>query len=330
MNSKPRHFSFFMLLFLIGIVSLLSCESQNYSSVLGPIHDPEGYSTNEEAVEMGKELFFDTRLSADNSIACATCHKPESGFNDERVLSGGINNHHTERNTPTLLNIGYHKQFMRDGSVQTLEMQALVPLRDTNEMGNDMKVLINKLKAIPHYNQLAKKIFEREFDAFVLTRSLAAFERTLIADKSRWDLFNAGETNQLSASEQRGWKLFSSQLYCAKCHPAPHFTTYELSNNGLYPNYDTIADKGRFRVAEKRNAIGQFKIPTLRNLGYSAPYMHDGSMRELDQVIEHYSKGGSKHPNQSPIIQPFALTQQEKKDLLAFLLSLDQPIYTEP
>jgi cytochrome c peroxidase len=204
-------------------------------------------------------------------------------------------------------------------------MQVIVPIQEHTEMGSNMKELIQKLRAIPEYQVAAKKIFNRDFDAYVLTRSISAFERTLLSLNSRFDQYMKGNKTILTSDEKAGWKLFSEKLYCLQCHPAPYFTTFEAANNGLYQEFGE--DKGRFRIFLDSNDIGKFKIPSLRNSELTFPYMHDGSMKSLDEVISHYQEGGKKHTLQSKIIQPFKLTSQEREQLKAFLFSLTDTSY---
>jgi cytochrome c peroxidase len=181
------------------------------------------------------------------------------------------------------------------------------------------------LRAIPEYQAAAQKIFQRDFDAFVLTRAIGAFERSLVSMNSRFDQYQAGNKKALSKDEQAGWKLFSEKLYCIQCHPAPYFTTFEAANNGLYLDYGK--DKGRFRINLDSSDIGKFKIPSLRNSELTFPYMHDGSLESIDKVIEHYIKGGKKHPLQDKRIVPFELTTKERKQLTLFLKALTDTSY---
>jgi cytochrome c peroxidase len=214
---------------------------------------------------------------------------------------------------------------MFDAHLPTLEMQVIVPIQEHTEMGSNMKELIQKLRAIPEYQAAAKKIFNRDFDAYVLTRSISAFERTLLSLNSRFDQYLKGNKSILNSDEKAGWKLFSEKLYCIQCHPAPYFTTFEAANNGLYKDFGS--DKGRFRIFLDSNDIGKFKIPSLRNIELTYPYMHDGSMRSLDEIINHYKQGGQKHKLQSQVIQPFELSAKEQDQLKAFLYSLTDTSY---
>jgi len=293
----------------------------DYSKIPTPSDNP----ITDEKVELGRKLFFDKRLSVNNTVACATCHVPEYAFTDRLQVSRGIEGRETERNSPSILNSAFLKTVMFDAHLPSLEMQVIVPIQEHTEMGNNMKELIQKLRAIPEYQNAAKKIFNRDFDAYVLTRSISAFERILISMNSRFDQYKNGNTSKLSADEKAGWKIFSEKLYCIQCHPAPYFTTFEAANNGLYKEYGK--DKGRFRIFLDSNDIGKFKIPSLRNIQLTYPYMHDGSIKSIDDVIDHYLKGGAKHSLQSTIIQPFELTSKEREQLKAFLYSLTDTSY---
>lgn len=286
---------------------------------------PEDNPTTVEKAELGRKLFFDKRLSIDGTVACATCHDPHKAFTDQLKTSIGIKGQTTERNAPSILNAGFLKTVMFDAHLKTLELQVIVPLQEPTEMGHNMKKLIPQLRAIAEYQEAAQRIFKRDFDAYVLTRAISAFQRTLVSMNNRFDQFQAGNKKALSKDEQAGWKLFSEKLYCTQCHPAPYFTTFEAANNGLYLDYGK--DKGRFRINLDSSDIGKFKIPSLRNSELTFPYMHDGSMENLEKVIAHYSQGGKKHPLQDKRIVPFELTTKEQKQLTLFLKALTDTSY---
>ncbi len=318
--------------FLLALVSLffVKCNLSKPVSLqpLGEAAFPADNETNAAKIALGKEFFFDKRLSLDESVSCAVCHKPGLAFTDGLKVSEGIMGRMSNRNSPSLLNAAYLPKLMFDGELTTLEMQSIVPIQEHNEMGMDMKLLMERLKAVPEYQEAARKIFNRDMDVWVLTRSLAAYQRSLISDNSPFDQFYYGKKNMaISASAKRGWKLFSEKLYCTSCHPAPHFTTYKVENNGLYTDYG--ADNGRFRINNDSTEMGKFKIPSLRNIEITGPYMHDGSMETLYDVLDHYCKGGKKHVNQNMIIQPFTLTKREKDDLVNFLNSLTDMSFME-
>jgi len=309
---------------------LLMCKSTSeiHISPLGSMSYPQENIQGDEKIELGRQLFFDKRLSIDNSIACASCHIPEFAFTDRLKVSKGIKERNTNRNAPSILNAGYLKTVMLDAHLESLEMQIIVPIQEHNEMGIPMVKLIERLSKDEKYVQQAKEIYNRDFDAWVLTRSIAAFERSLISDRSKFDQYLYGHKNRaLNKSEKAGWKLYSEKLYCTKCHPAPHFTTFTAENNGLYTDYG--ADQGRFRIHHDSSDIGKFKIPSLRNISLTYPYMHDGSIQTLEEVVNHYSRGGAGHLNQSDIIKPFVISEAEKRDLIAFLRSLTDTSYMD-
>lgn len=271
-------------------------------------------------IAFGKKLFFDKRLSRNNELACASCHQPQKAFTDGLPKSRGVNGQTAMRNAPSLLNSSYFKRYMYDGEVKTLEEQVLVPIQDHLEMGSSMKEVLQKLSKDSQYKQLARSIFNRELDAYVITRAISTYERSLISRNSRFDKFRAGDKQALTADERAGWILFSEKLYCMKCHSGPDFTNYSVVSNGLYSDYGT--DAGRFRINGLEKERGAFKVPGLRNVSLTAPYMHDGSIRTLKEVVLHYSKGGAHFSNKSPIIKPFKLNSLEINQLELFLEAL--------
>lgn len=318
-----------LLIFSIVSLSLIKCSvsKSDFVSPLGDIKSPKDNPLDTAKIALGKEFFFDKRLSLDESISCAVCHKPGLAFTDGLKFSDGILGRKSGRNSPTLLNAAFLPKLMFDGEIPTLEMQSIVPIQDHNEMGMDIKELLVRLKAVPEYQAAAKRIFNREMDVWVLSRSLAAYQRSLISDNSPFDKFYYGKKKMaMSASAKRGWTIFSEKLYCTKCHPAPYFTTSRVENNGLYEIYP---DNGRFRINNDSTEMGKFKVPTLRNIQITDPYMHDGSYESLSDVIDHYASGGKNHKNKSSIIQPFILTKKEKNDLIEFLYSLTDMSFME-
>ena len=271
--------------------------------------------------ELGKQLFYEKQLSKNNTLSCASCHKQEFAFSDSVALSLGDNNALGSSNAPSLANIGYHPYFTRAGGVPTLEMQVLVPIQEHNEFNTNMLDVIDKLKQNTSYTQQAQLAYGRDLDAFVITRALSTFERSLISGNSRFDKYVNDSTHySLTASELRGYQLFnSSQTNCSSCHIGFNFTNYTFENNGLYLNYP---DSGRMRVTQLPQDRAKFKVPSLRNIAFTAPYMHDGSFATLQQVIDHYNSGGQPHVNKSSLVHPLNLTTQEKTDLLNFLETL--------
>lgn len=304
----------------IILVGLRCSEAAEDSSVLSKIPSRQNDPATAEKIAFGKQLFFDKRLSHNNQISCASCHRPDKAFTDGLPKSIGVNGRVAMRNAPSLLNSAYSQAYMYDAEVKTLEMQALVPIQDHLEMASSMKEVLEKLRKDSDYRQLAKSVFNRELDAFVITRALSAYERSLISRNSRFDHYRSGRKDALTKNELAGWKLFSEKLYCTQCHSGPDFTNYRAMSNGLYADYG--ADEGRYRINGLETERGTFKVPGLRNVSLTAPYMHDGSMQTLREVILHYSKGGKPFPNKSARIKPFVLTDLEISQLESFLHTL--------
>jgi cytochrome c peroxidase len=308
------------MLFVIGLIfSFANTSCNNSVSSKYPTLKQNVNDENErQKIKLGEQLFFDTRLSIDNSISCSSCHNPNLAFADTVSFSKGVNGNKSFRNSPTLLNVAFQPHFMFEAELKTLEMQVVVPLTDLNEMGFEkISELIDRLKRIPEYEQQALSVFGKPFDIWVLTRSLAAYQRSLVSWTSDFDAYYF-ENKPLSPSARNGYRIFSEKLYCTSCHPAPFFTTFELASNGVYDSLDY----GRYRITGKEEDKGKVKIPTLKNITLTHPYMHNGSLHTLNDVLSYYANGGSNRPNQSPVIQPFELSEQEKEDLFAFFNSL--------
>lgn len=285
------------------------------------IEHPEGNEYTPERWELGKRLFYDPILSKDGSISCASCHDPSLAFSDNQSVSIGSGGLLGTRNSPSLANVAYHPYYTREGGLPTLEMQILVPIQEHNEFNNNIVLIADTLSKIPSYVQMAKAAYDREPGAFVITRALSQFERSMISGQSIYDLeYNYDIKGSMSDAALRGKELFDSErMSCSTCHSGFNFTNYSFENNGLYDEYP---DNGRERLTQDPNDKALFKIPSLRNVEITGPYMHDGSMETLAEVIEHYNTGGSGHINKSELVQPLNLTENEKSDLLAFLKSL--------
>ena len=282
---------------------------------------PSGNELTPARWALGKRLFYDPVLSSDSTLSCASCHHSSKAFGDTVAFSPGVAGRPGTRNAPTLANIGYHPYFTREGGVPTLEMQILVPIQEHNEFDFNIVLLAERLQRDTSYVRMSHEAYEREPDAFVITRSIACFERTFVSGQSRYDqYFFQGKNEALTTAEKRGMDLFfSEKTDCSQCHSGFNFTNYAFENNGLYADYP---DPGRFRLTELESDRARFKVPTLRNVALTAPYMHDGSLPTLEAVVEHYNSGGQPHPNKSALVRPLALTAAEKADLVAFLKSL--------
>ena len=278
-------------------------------------------------IELGAHLFYEPLLSNDSSLSCASCHIAELAFSDAKSRSKGINDSLSLRNSPVLFNLAYASSLMMDGGVPTLELQVVAPLMHESEMGFDLFELVSRLEKNEAYQSLSLKAFDRQLDAAAIAYAIAAFERSLLSYQSKYDEYISGDKQIFSNDEQRGFDLFySDSLNCSACHNGINLSNYEFYNIGLYESY---SDPGRWRVTENKLDIGKFKVPTLRNIEYSAPYMHDGSMETMEEVILFKMTGGKNHINKSEKIYPFYLDENDQKALLSFLKSLSDPIFVE-
>jgi cytochrome c peroxidase len=287
---------------------------------------PQGNPPAEPKVRLGRRLFFDPILSTDGAISCSTCHQPEHGFTTPARFGVGVHGRATTRNPPSLFNRVYGKAFFWDGREPTLEDQALRPIEDRNEMGGNLEAAIKRIQANPQY----KKDFAAAFPDGVTPRNLASaiaiFERTLLLGESRVDRFRAGEIKALDDREVHGLWLYESKGQCWQCHSGRNFSDESFHNTGVRWGQEPI-DLGRYAVTKKESDRGRFKTPTLRGLVQTAPYMHDGSMATLEEVLDYYNRGGQKNPNLDPVMKPLGLSKEEAADLVAFLKALsDVPL----
>ena len=285
---------------------------------------PEDNKLSLARVTLGEKLFFDPILSKDSTVSCGSCHHASIAFSDSLPLSRGIENRIVSRNSPSIINVAYQPYLMRDGGVPTLEMQILVPIQEHAEFDFNILKVADRLRRHPYYAQKVKEAYSREPDAFVITRAIAAYERTLIGGNSKYDAYLKGDKLALSPEEKRGLDLFTGRLNCVQCHSGLFFTNFEFENTGLYTHY---ADSGRARITKLAKDRAKFKVPSLRNVAVTAPYMHNGSMKTLSAVIDHYQSGGKSHRNKNELIKGFELSKQERTALLAFLTSLTDKEY---
>lgn len=292
--------------------------------------EPADNPTTLERVELGRALFYEPLLSLDSTISCANCHQLPFAFSDPDQVSAGVHGRKGFRNSPTLTNVAYNERYFFDGGIPSLELQVLAPLDNEDEMQLNIHQAALRLREDSQYVALFQKAYGRQPDSYGITRALAAFERTLISADSPYDRWLSGDREALSTSAKRGRDLFySTRLNCHQCHAGFNFTHNGFEHNGLLSDY--THDPGRRRVTMSEADIGKFKVPTLRNISVSAPYMHDGSLRTLEAVIAHYASGGHPHPNKSPLVTGFTLSSEEQSALLAFLHSLtDQAFLQNP
>lgn len=320
---------------ITGVMLLVSCHGRDPERTLAdvvpiPAHFPSvsfppENPWSEASWELGRHLFFDTRLSEDGQVSCATCHQPERAFSDTSSVSLGVFGREGFRNTPTLVNLAWQPRFHREGGISSLESQVLAPIQEPHEFNHDINLIAAQLSKDPDYKAWSEQAFQRDLDAFAITRALAAFERSFISGNSPYDQWVLGNEHALSDAELRGMTLFEDHG-CSGCHQDLWFTDFETHNNGLYSSYD---DVGAYRLTFDSADVGAFKTPSLRNLTFTAPYMFDGSLSTLAEVIDHYNQGGSGHPNQDPRIQPLGLTPSEQNELILFLKALSDPSYIE-
>jgi cytochrome c peroxidase len=264
--------------------------------------------------ELGKTLFFDTRMSGSGKISCASCHQPELSWTDAKPRSIGHDGAMNKRNSPSIQNTWFYKRLFWDGRSNSLEDQAFAPINSESEMHNEMGTLTRSINRIPYYRSALTEIFgSPSATPERITSALAAFQRTVRSQYSKFDSFLLGNRNALNKSELRGLHLFRTRARCINCHNGPMFSDNSFHNNGLAKN-----DDGYYKVTHLDIDLGKMKTPSLRDIARTGPWMHDGSVVSLDSIIEHYNSP-SKTINRDPLIQPLKLSAGEKRDLLAFL-----------
>jgi len=286
---------------------------------------PDNNPTTIEGVSLGDKLFHDKILSGDESQSCSSCHKKEFGFSDENRFSEGIDGLLGDRSASTIINAGWNTRNFWDGRAITLEDQAFGPVVNPIEMHDTWPNVENKLNANSEYKQLFKDAFNIDYiDSTHVSMAIAQFERTLISANSKFDKYLRGET-QLTASELAGYAIFNSEKGdCFHCHGTQMFMDNLFHNNGLDP--EPFTDLGLGKITNNASDNAKFKTPTLRNIEFSAPYMHDGRFSTLEDVVEHYNSGGEYSLTVDPLMKKLGvglqLTNQEKQDLVAFLKTL--------
>jgi cytochrome c peroxidase len=329
-------------LWKIGVLVLLHLSIQSCSKiedlpeekfeVIVPSHFPQlpvpsDNPITKEKVVLGRKLFFDPRLSYNNTVSCASCHKASFAMSDDDQFSEGVDGKVTLRNSTPLFNLAYHPSFFRDGGSPTLEMQIIGPIENPLEMNIPIIDLASKLNQHSEYKALTKKAFgTSEVTPYTITRSLAAYMRTFISGNSRYDHYLLGDLNALTPIEKEGLAIFEGKAHCISCHTGFNLTNFQFENNGLYVDYP---DQGRGIITSNPLDNGKYRVASLRNVEITYPYMHDGSLTNLEEVIEHYNLGGANHPNKSDKIVPLNLTSTEKSALVAFLKTLTDNSFSE-
>jgi cytochrome c peroxidase len=310
---------------LIGFICGFASEKDNGFTV--PTNWPKpfyNFSRNpltQEKSELGRKLFYDPILSVNNTISCASCHSPYNAFaHTDHALSHGIYDHIGTRNAPALQNLAWQPYLMWDGAIANLDMQSLAPMTHPDEMGENIQHVVEKLNAEPDYRSMFKVAFGDSIVTGEHTlKAIAQFMLTLVSSNAKYDSVMRG-TSQFTAQEQNGYGLFKQN--CASCHAEPLFTNFAFENNGL-PVDTTLNDKGRQRISRNTDDSLKFKVPSLRNVEFTSPYMHDGRFKRLSEVLIHYTIGIQQTPTLSEKLQkPIVLNSNEKVDLIAFLLTL--------
>jgi len=296
-----------------------------------PLDDP----LTDAKVELGRVLFFEPRLSADGSLSCATCHDPNHAFAEPRSLSRGIGRDSRRRNTQSVLNAGYQEVFDWDGRFSSLEEQITGVFGTYGDMGVDLGEALERIADDSKYRRLFQIAFAAPPSGALLRRALAAYQRSLTSGDSPFDRFLfRGQRNSLTSAQQRGWELFKGKAGCITCHDVFHpevnalgggvalFTDHRFHNLGVGYENGRFTDTGRFEVTREAADIGAFRTPSLRNAALTAPYMHDGSLTTLKEVVALYDRGGNANPYLSSGVQRLFLTAQESADLVSFLEGL--------
>ena len=273
-------------------------------------------------INLGERLFFDAALSKDRRISCASCHQPAHAFADTAGVSRGSRGRAGRRNAPSILNVAYRLSLFWDGRAPSLEEQVLQPIQDSLEMALSLDSLEARLRGNSSYRREFQRAFRAEPTAENVARALATYLRTLRSGNAPLDRLRNGDSLALSPLAQRGLSLFVGKARCSSCHLGSFFTDAEFHNTGIGWRAGVLLDSGRASVTRLPNDLARFLTPSLRNVALTAPYMHDGSIRTLEDVIEFYDRGGSPNPGLDDLVRPIGLSPLEKSALAAFLRSL--------
>lgn len=291
-----------------------------------PVYNFRKNPLKSSTVELGRKLFYDPILSRNNTISCSSCHNSDQAFSHAgNHLSKGIEEGIGERNSPAIFNLAWQKTFMWDGVVTNIDVQALAPINHPKEMGEDINAVVRRLNKSKEY----KTLFYRSFGDSIATaeramKALSQFQLTFISAGSKYDKIKQKKA-QFNQSEQAGYELYKAN--CSSCHAEPLFSTYDFANNGL-PIDPTLNDYGRWNKTMEPKYKQMFKIPSLRNLAFTYPYMHDGRFQTLDEVLDHYEKGIEKSSTLAGQLQkPIIFSAKQRADLLQFLAALNDSAF---
>lgn len=330
MSSTLLHPMNRLIYILAGVFMMLSCRKDVIENITpfefrAPDYFPAlqyGFTNNEvteERFELGKRLFFDGLLSSDNTISCESCHAQVHAFTDHNVaLSSGVEGRLGKRNSPSIANLAWSPSFMWDGGVNHIEIFSLAPITDSTEMNETMQNVIDKLNADPTYVQQFKGAYGVDaIDDQAMFRALTIYMMMIVSDQSKYDKWIRGET-QLTAQESTGKMLFEQK--CSSCHSGALQTDYSFRNNGLDSEF---TDLGRGRITQNESDYGKFKVPSLRNVMLTYPYMHDGRFFNIRNVLDHYDEGIQQSSTLDPqLANGIPMTEEEKDAIIAFLETL--------
>ena len=309
-------------IFCLALLANLAAAEEAYQHIipagLPKMKIPADNPLTAAKVELGQQLYFDPRLSRDNSVSCATCHDPEKGWSNGTAFATGIRGQVGGRSAPTIINSAYNYYQFWDGRALHVEGQALGPVQNPIEMDLTLPELEVKLNAIAGYREQFQKVFGTDVTQANIAKAIGAFERTVLSGDAPYDRFKAGDKSALSEAAQRGMKVFFNSAQCSSCHSGPHFSDAAFHNIGVGIE-KTEPDHGRFVHSKLEGDKGSFKTPTLREIGRTAPYMHNGSLATLEDVVAYYDKGGTSNPQLDEEIFPLKLTAEQKADLVTFL-----------
>ncbi|GAB3829227.1 cytochrome-c peroxidase [Pontibacter rugosus] len=309
------------------------------ANLASAVPSPERNPLTAEGVALGRALFYDPILSANNKVSCASCHQPDKAFSDGQALTtAGVTGKQLKRNVPAIINLAWQKSFFWDGGAKDIESLTFGPLTHADEMAQDLKELTKELQQHATYPQMFRQAFDSDsITSASITRALAQFQRTLISANARYDKYKRQEAGgALSDAELKGFVLF--QQHCGSCHTSDFFTDQDYHNNGLdvlYSEDDERLAWGRGRISQQAGDIGKYKTPTLRNIALTAPYMHDGRFATLEQVLVHYRTGVKPSPSLAPQLQQpngqfgLPITAAEQEKIILFLHTLTDEEFTQ-
>jgi cytochrome c peroxidase len=287
---------------------------------LMPVPVPFNNPQTSMKILLGKQLYFDTRLSVNNTISCASCHNPAMGWSDEGPTSVGHEGKRGGRRAPPVSNAAYSPLQFWDGRAPTLEEQAKGPIENPVEMANTHTAMVRTVNDVPGYVEEFKRVFgTTPITVDQVAEAIASFERTVVTTDSPFDRFVRGDRNALTAEEKKGLEIFNGKGHCTACHWGGYLSDGRFHNLGVAPTDPQKPDEGRYVITNNLADKGAFKTPTVRDAALRAPYMHNGSEKTLEDVVNFYNKGGGSDPNLDPLIVPLGLSKVEVKALVAFL-----------